>query len=284
MQSQHSLKSNHLVTSDGITDHVRVCLAYQSPYHWPALRDFFAKRLIVGNESISDNVFSKTLSIARDAVRVHMRHVPEQSHFEVSFHQDFAHHEARIIAMVSRILDLQANPKEISDSLQYSGLKSHQIEIGMRIPGICSRFEAGVRAILGQQVSVAAAINQVNKLNSALSADADAFVTPSAVVNSDLSCIKLPQARKNALTNFAELMLQDPEADFSQWLAIKGIGPWTVNYANLRATDNTDVWLNTDLVIRQRLKALSEQGQHIDADKCAPWRSYLTFSLWNLSL
>jgi AraC family transcriptional regulator of adaptative response / DNA-3-methyladenine glycosylase II len=284
MQSQHSLTSGQQGVSNRVATNIRVCLAYEPPYQWPALRDFFAKRLIVGNESISDNVFSKTLSIEQDAVRVHMRHVPEQSHFEVSFHQDFAHHEARIIKMVSRILDLQANPKEISDSLQNSGLKSHQIEIGMRIPGICSRFEAGVRAILGQQVSVVAAINQVNKLNSALSANAEAFVTPSEVVNSDLSCIKLPQARKNALTSFAELMLQDPEADFDKWLAIKGIGPWTVNYVNLRATDNNDVWLNTDLVIRQRLKALSEQGQDIDADKCTPWRSYLTFSLWNLAL
>lgn len=263
---------------------VQLCLAYEPPYQWSALRNFFGKRLIAGNEYISDDVFRKTLCIEQEAVRVHMRFVPEQSHFEVAFDQKFKQYEAHIVAMVSRILDLRASPKEIAQSLQYSGLKSHQIEIGMRIPGICSRFEAGVRAILGQQVSVAAAINQVNKLNSALSANAEAFVTPSAVVNSDLSCIKLPQARKNALSSFAKLMLQDPEADFDKWLAIKGIGPWTVNYVNLRASDNTDVWLHTDLVIRQRLKALSEQGQHINADKCAPWRSYLTFSLWNLSL
>jgi AraC family transcriptional regulator of adaptative response / DNA-3-methyladenine glycosylase II len=261
-----------------------VHLQYQGPYDWPALRDFFAKRLIQGNEKISEHAFTKTFSINGDAVEVTMRYMPKQSYFELDYSHEYVHHCAQIISMASRILDISANPSVIAPALELCGLQSAQIRPGLRIPGICSRFEAGVRAILGQQVSVTAAISQVNKLHAALSPSAHEFVSPHTLSQSDLACIKLPETRKNALRSFAKLMHEDPNADFEKWLAIKGIGPWTVNYVNLRATDNPDVWLDTDLVIRQRLKALAEAGQAIDADKCAPWRSYLTFSLWNLEL
>jgi AraC family transcriptional regulator of adaptative response / DNA-3-methyladenine glycosylase II len=258
-------------------------LNYQAPYDWPALRDFFAKRLIQGNESISEDSFTKVFNIEGDEVRVTMQYVPTQSHFELSFSHDFVDHTPRIIVMASRILDIDAKPSVITPALQASGLSKSQIQAGLRIPGICCRFEAGVRAILGQQVSVTAAISQVNKLHAALSPNGQAFVSPGVLAASDLDCIKLPQTRKNALRSFAQLMHDEPDADFEQWLAIKGIGPWTVNYVNLRANDNPDVWLHTDLVIRQRIQALADDGQIIAPNECAPWRSYLTFSLWNLS-
>ena len=70
---------------------------------------------------------------------------------------------------------------------------------------------------------------------------------------------------------------QDPD-NIDDWLAIKGIGPWTVNYVKIRAAKDPDVWLAGDAGINNALKILD---QPLDLDAATPWRSYLTFQLWN---
>ena len=284
-------------------------LQYQGDYDWPMIRDFFKRRVCEGNEEVGDDYFIKTLSVKRiegsedghKAVRVCMRFEASKQGFMVSFASDDVAYTSQIIEQVSKILDLHANPYVIQEALQSAGLTAAQINPGIRIPGICSRFEAGLRAILGQQVSVQAAITQLNRLHKGVAAQQGAphseqentlqseFGRPAQIVTADLSFLKLPGARKEALKQFAQLMQRNPDADFEQWLAIKGIGPWTVNYVRLRATDDTDIWLNTDLIIKQQIAKLQADNLDpktpttFDDSKAAPWRSYLTLSLWNLS-
>lgn len=261
---------------------ISLLLTYQGDYDWSLMRDFFARRLIQNNEQISETIFAKTLTIRGQGVRVIMRHNCTSQGFDVSFDVKFANLSSEIIAQVSNILDLHAIPDVIFNALERAGLRKDQLNLGLRIPGINSRFEAGVRAILGQQVSVKAAITQVNRLQQGIAGDDDKLITPQQLAQSDLSFLKLPASRKGALTLFAQLMASQEDADFEQWLAIKGIGPWTVNYVRLRATSSTDIWLNTDLVIRQKMIALTQAGQTLNDSQAAPWRSYLTLSLWNL--
>jgi AraC family transcriptional regulator of adaptative response / DNA-3-methyladenine glycosylase II len=66
-------------------------------------------------------------------------------------------------------------------------------------------------------------------------------------------------------------------------MGIKGIGPWTVNYIGLRAKGDTDIWLSTDLVIKQQVAKLEQSERHLKADLAGPWRSYLTLNLWSMS-
>jgi AraC family transcriptional regulator of adaptative response / DNA-3-methyladenine glycosylase II len=271
------------------TNDVSLLLNYQGDYDWPMLRDFFARRLCAGNEDLGEEYFAKVLTISGEPVRVCMRYCPDKSGFIVSFAQEYIAHTAQIINSASKILDLHANPFVIFDALQEAGLNEQQINRGIRIPGICSRFEAGVRAILGQQVSVQAAITQLNRLQEGVATQMNngntaEFLRPQHLLKADLSFLKLPGARKAALKDFANLMHEEPEADFDRWLSIKGIGPWTVNYVRLRATNDTDIWLNTDLIIKQQIAKLQDSlGLVFDDAKAAPWRSYLTLSLWNLS-
>jgi AraC family transcriptional regulator of adaptative response / DNA-3-methyladenine glycosylase II len=72
-------------------------------------------------------------------------------------------------------------------------------------------------------------------------------------------------------------MITAPEQHPSQWLPIKGIGPWTVAYACMRGLSETDVWLGGDLGIQ---KALARQHASFDASALSPWRSYATLQLW----
>ncbi|MFC4698560.1 DNA-3-methyladenine glycosylase 2 family protein [Glaciecola siphonariae] len=267
---------------------IQLMLYYQGEYDWPSMRDFFKRRQIDNNEAVSQTSFTKSLNIHNRNVRVCMRHKASARAFEVSYSHEHVDLSAAIIERVNKILDLQANPYVIYDAIEKAGLKPSQINRGIRIPGLSCRFEAGVRAILGQQVSVQAAITQLNRLQQGLVGAAQSFITPEQLRDADLSFLKMPGARKAALQNFAALMAQHPNADFDQWLALKGIGPWTVNYVKLRATSSTDVWLDTDLIIRQQIKKLHDSFEQQKAppftpEHAAPWRSYLTLALWNLA-
>jgi AraC family transcriptional regulator of adaptative response / DNA-3-methyladenine glycosylase II len=259
-------------------------MPYEPPYDWPALRDFFARRCIQSNEIITEDSILKHFSIDEELIAVHMQYSPQEEHFTVRFAQNFACYENAIRDRVSLMLDLHIDPDVISGKLTAAGLNQSQFTPGLRIPRIACRFEAGVRAILGQQVTVTAAVSQLNKLHKALAPRPIQFPSAEDIAQSELDCIRLPQTRKQALRDFAQLMIETPGADLEQWLKIKGIGPWTVNYVNLRATSNNDVWLDTDLVIRQRVNLLAEREQMLAPDKCSPWRSYLTFALWNAAL
>ncbi|MEL7479477.1 MAG: Ada metal-binding domain-containing protein [Pseudomonadota bacterium] len=164
------------------------------------------------------------------------------------------------------------------------------ISSGLRLPGIWDVFEAGMRAILGQQISVTAARNLVIKLvetlgeNEANNQEAQCenmlyFPTPEAIAQSDLAFFKMPESRKQTMTRFAQFAQNQPiEAQNpDNWLALKGIGPWTANYAKMRGLSDPDIFLATDLGVIKALKAHAD----FDSEKAAPWRSYLTFQLWD---
>ena len=89
--------------------------------------------------------------------------------------------------------------------------------------------------------------------------------------------LKVPGARRQTLLALADKMWTAPEQHPSQWLPIKGIGPWTVAYACLRGLSETDVWLGGDLGIQ---KALARQHSGFNAQMLSPWRSYATLQLW----
>src|SRR5690606_24278697 len=130
------------------------------------------------------------------------------------------------------------------------------------IPGIWHPFEAGVRAILGQPVSVAAARTHLERLVYALAAVDETFAeeagicdgngvytryffpTPEAIATSNLDMLKIPVSRRDTLHRFASWYQQHGETEsIERWLELKGIGPWTVDYVRMRALGHTDIWL-----------------------------------------
>jgi len=130
---------------------------------------------------------------------------------------------------------------------------------------------------------VQAAVNKVAQLTEELG-ESDVvgneqwrfFPTAQAVASSELAFLRMPQARKNALRALAKFVAEQGEdASPDAWLDIKGIGPWTIAYAKMRGLSEPDIWLGTDLVIKKQI-----QQFELNTDAAAPWRSYLTFQLW----
>jgi AraC family transcriptional regulator of adaptative response / DNA-3-methyladenine glycosylase II len=186
-----------------------------------------------------------------------------------------------VVAHIRRLLDLDADLRTIEQQLQ--PLFGDKLQSGIRIPGLWSVWEAAVRAVLGQQVSVAGARTQLNRLVQTLGSELpdDAtkklFPTPQQLLDSDLQMIKVPQARRDTLWALAQAVVDNPSAEPESWLALKGIGPWTVAYSKMRGLSDTDIWLAGDLGIQ---KALAERAEPVDPASLSPWRSYATLQLW----
>ena len=264
-------------------------LAYRPPYNWPHMRDFLARRAIAGCEYIDETSYTRSFIFNGTQGYFHAYHQPDKHRFLVTLGIDDLSLLKPVLHNIRRLLDVDADSTTIDTQLIYSGLNPAQITPGIRIPGIWDTFEAGCRAILGQQISVTAAINLVATLVATLGQPMSPeqpshsmlsryFPTPTAVENSDLSFLRMPNSRRETLRRFAVFYAQQPTVDPDDWLSLKGIGPWTVAYANLRGQSQVDIWLSSDLVIKKQLLV-----HNIDADKARPWRSYLTFTLWSLA-
>ncbi|MHB0775900.1 DNA-3-methyladenine glycosylase 2 family protein [Halomonas sp. WWR20] len=256
-------------------------LAYRPPYHWEALQGFLAKRLIEGMEWTGDDHYGRSFVWQQSRGHFTATHDPLHHRFLVALEIDDLSAMQGVVANIRRMLDLDADTRTIERHLARAVPGLSLIE-GLRLPGIWSLFEAGVRAILGQQVSIMAAQRLVqtlvNRLGEPLDERRRYFPDPARIAGSDLAFLKMPGSRRETLHRFAEgYLTNETPQDATRWLALKGIGQWTVDYARMRGASHPDIWLGGDLGVR---KALGELGD-ASPDNASPWRSYLTFQLWN---
>lgn len=290
-----SKRKNKAGETGGLHDNLRLRLSYRPPYNWIQLRDFLAKRKIIGNEQISADGFSKTLQLNGKEIDIEIDHVPENHAFMLSFNAEFSIYTVQIVSIVKKILDLDASPILIEQALHEAGLPKNQKLSGLRIPGVANEFEAGCRAILGQQVSVSAAVNKLNELYEYFASkhNQKQFPTPQQLVNDDLLFLKVPKLRRASLLDLAAFFVEKqvldsslnlPQCqDINDLLAIKGIGPWTISYIKMRALGDTDICLDSDLVVKQQIIKLQQQGRALNSQAAAPWRSYFTLYLWSIA-
>ena len=255
-------------------------LPFRPPYNWQALHGFLSKRLIKPIEWLTQTSYGRTFSYKSCKGSFNAKFIEEKNHFSVAINIDNTLYLQPIITNIRRVLDLDADVNLIQSHLSNNINNAFTLTEGLRLPGIWSSFEAGVRAVLGQQVSVAAAHNLVTNLVTQLGEKQHQqvyFPEPEVLAHSDFAFFKMPQARKNALHNLAEFCAVNPDCDhLDQWLSLKGIGPWTVNYAKLRGQSQPDILLDGDLGVKKAQAAAIP----FDPIACAPFRSYLTFQLW----
>jgi len=163
---------------------------------------------------------------------------------------------------------------------------------GLRVPGTVDGNELAIRAVLGQQVSLAAARTLAARLVAAagepLAARAGtlthAWPVPEAIVAAAPS-LPMPRARQRAVAALAGALVDglrlepglDPRADL---LALPGIGPWTVEYIAMRALADADAWIPTDLGVRHGLARLGVGAEAAEAWR--PFRAHAVVHLWAL--
>jgi AraC family transcriptional regulator of adaptative response / DNA-3-methyladenine glycosylase II len=209
---------------------------------------------------------------------------------------------AAAVARLRRLLDLDADPIAVDDVLarQPATRRLARLRPGLRSPGSVDAFEMAVRAIVGQQVSVAGARTVLGRLvaehGRELFAGTEtgtgggswrAFPRPEDLAELDPALLPMPRARGRTINAVARALADggvvlDSGADRvdarAALLALPGIGQWTADYLMMRAVGDPDVFLDTDLGVRHAMHNLAGTG--LDASSAAPWRSYLTHHLW----
>ncbi|MCJ8270190.1 MAG: helix-turn-helix domain-containing protein [Psychrosphaera sp.] len=287
------------------SDHIELMLSYRPPYRWDLMQGFLSKRLIPGLEWMTEEGYGRTFSWGNDGLQGYFEatHLADKNAFKIKL---FTAEKANILPLVKnirRILDLDTDIALIEQQLSQLPGMAGKLVSGLRLPGIWCSFEAGLRAILGQQISVEAArklvcqvvdnygellLNCEKELGcGAALGERRLFPTAEALSEVDFEILRIPQSRKNTLMTFCRYCFENPlQDDLDQWLKLKGIGPWTVNYAKMRGQSDSDIWLGSDLGVIKALKKLSgesgDENADFDSEQAKPWRSYLTFQCWNL--
>ena len=266
-----------------IASELTLFLPVRLPYNWPQVRDFLQLRALTDIESVDSQSYRRAFNIDNEPGFVCATFDEQQGGFQIKAQLTRPQHLQPLLNTLRRVLDMDTDPYSVGQALSKAGLTPQQQATGLRLPGVWSVFEAGCRAIIGQQISIKAAITQLQRLSNELGEKqpyGHTFPTPQRVASSPLDMLKMPGARKQAIRDFAALVAANPgsELNDSEILAIKGIGPWTLQYIKLRGSSEPDIYLQKDLIV-----ARQAQQYAIEASLAAPWRSYLTIQLWLLA-
>ncbi len=273
-------------------------LRYRPPLDWPALVGFLAPRAIPGVEAVDAGVYRRSIQIdgkigwlevgpgERDALRLSID-FPDPTE------------TLRIVSRVRRMFDLDADPMVIDAHLALDSLLAPLVRRrrGQRVPGAWDGFELGVRAILGQQVSVAAATTLAGRLVARLGrpvADVGdglthVFPAPADVAEASLTDIGVPAKRVEAIRAFAAAVADgrvsfDGSIDASAFRArlrdLPGVGDWTAEYIALRALGDPDAFPAGDVGLL-RATATARPNDLVERARAwRPWRAYAAMHLW----
>ena len=278
-------------------------IPFRAPYDFSALLAFFARRAIPGIEQVDAHVYTRRFAFDGKAgtLRVSKMRGADALALEVDF-ADTARLQA-ICARVRRLFDVDADIAAINvqlarDTLLRAFVRRHP---GQRLPGGWDGFEIAVRAVLGQQISVAAARTLATRLldhygDPAMLPNGEnvhLFPSPQTLADADLTKIGLPRARAATLNTIARALCdgrvdfrpeQSLDAFVASWCELPGIGAWTAHYIAMRALSHPDAFPAADLVLRKMLGAsgtlLSARAVEALAERWRPWRAYAVMHLW----
>lgn len=264
-------------------------LSYIPPFDWPGMLAFLKPRCVAGVEAIVDDSYVRA---ARHGAHVGWLRVCSCE--EVLLLELHGLPAAEAVPRVRRLLDLDTDPAPILARLGSLAAGAP----GLRVPGSYDPFEMAIRAILGQQISVAAAHTIAGRIAREFgtplpdSPVQTVFPEPSrlaAVAPDELKRLGIPLARVAAIQGLARAVLDnptllepgpDPEAQILQLQALPGIGPWTAHYFAMRALRWPDAFPHGDLGIKKALGVNKPAEVLQAAEQWRPWRAYATLHLW----
>jgi AraC family transcriptional regulator, regulatory protein of adaptative response / DNA-3-methyladenine glycosylase II len=296
-------KPDRCVTDGGL----ELRVGYRPPLAWDALLAFLAPRAIPGVESvdIEAGVYRRTVELGGAAGVVEVWNEPEREALRLRAHLPEFEGLVHLVANVRRLFDLDADPATTDLALARDRVLRPLVRArpGLRVPGALDPFEVGVRALLGQQISVAAATRLAGRLveqfGEPVPGLADLGLThlfpPAATLaRADVSGVGLTGTRQAALGHFARAIAcgdldLGPGAGLDERLpslkALPGFGEWTAQYVAMRAGGARDAFPASDLGIRKALGSPTEPAPVPDveaiADSWRPWRAYGAMHLWS---
>jgi AraC family transcriptional regulator, regulatory protein of adaptative response / DNA-3-methyladenine glycosylase II len=293
--------------SESASAGVTLCLRYRPPYDWNSMLAYLEARAIPGVEIVESGSYQRTIEIDGSIGSVRVFHMPERQSLGVAIRFPNVIALPAIVTRVRRLFDTGADIETIDEHLSRDPQLAKLVaqRPGLRAPGGWDGFELAVRAILGQQVSVAAARRLAGQLVARYGKPVPEFyfshhglshIFPSAETLAAAKAIRMemPAARQASLKALADAAFTDPnlfrpfgtiEETIARLRSIRGVGEWTAQYIALRALREMDSFPASDVGLLRGatlIHVLEPTPNNLlnRAESWRPWRAYAAQHLW----
>ena len=279
-------------------------LSFRPPYDWESMLRFLGARSIAGVEEVTATTYRRIVSpgISPTTAGAPSGWIEVTPHrrkatMRVTVSSSLAKNIPAVLARVKHLFDLSCQPAEIAEALGELAADNR----GLRVPGAFDGFEVAVRAVLGQQVTVAGARTLAGRFAAAFGTpvespfDALTTVFPSAkriaeAEPDEIARLGILPSRARTIHELAravadgELRLApgvDVAAALEKLKALPGIGEWTAQYIAMRALAWPDAFPHTDLVLMKALGEKNPKRTLAAGEAWRPWRAYAVMHLWS---
>jgi AraC family transcriptional regulator of adaptative response / DNA-3-methyladenine glycosylase II len=277
-------------------------LTYTAPFHAGSLTNFFARRAVPGVEEVVGGAYRRSVRLAGGGGVVELSAADGRDAVDARLWLEDPRDRGAALAACRALFDLDRDPRPIEVALSDDPIVGTLVRAapGRRVPGVSDPDELAIRAVLGQQVSLAGAATLAGRLvadcgeplHRPVGAVTHVFPTAAAVASINPERLAMPGARRRALLGLAAALaggdlVLDPEGDRdaarAALMALPGIGHWTAEYVAMRALRDPDAFLATDLGVRHALRRLGYDGRPGEAARLAEaWRPYRAYALQHL--
>jgi AraC family transcriptional regulator of adaptative response / DNA-3-methyladenine glycosylase II len=279
-------------------------LSYRPPYDWKGVLAFLAARALKGVEHVTDSSYARTVQLGQAKGWIRVTQSSKRHALLVEFTHSLTPVLPVLLSRVRALFDLNARPDVIAKHLRKDARLASAVKAnpGLRVPGAFNGFEMGLRAILGQQVTVKAATTIACRFVEAFGAP---IVTPFAELNrltpvparvaaarlGDIARHGIIAARGRSIIAFAEAQRSggvcldggahhNPDDSIKRLAALPGIGPWTAHYIAMRALRWPDAFPKEDIAVRNNLGGVTAKQAELLSQPWRPWRSYAVMHVW----
>jgi len=302
-KTRYRLSPNQLRKRPPLTDFPDLLsfeLSFRPPYDWAAMFDFLAARGIGGVEMIESSTYRRTVRLIRGETAyigwIEVAPVKRKPALRVALSASLLKVIPAVLSRVKHLMDLSSHPAEIADALGALA----RANPGLRVPGAFDGFEIAVRAILGQQVSVAGARTMAGRFAAAFGSVVESpfasltrlFPSAEEVASlnvSDIASLGVIASRARSILELARAVTQgnlvlEPGVDVVQTLAklraLSGVGEWSAQYIAMRALAWPDAFPHTDLGVMKALGERDAKRVLAAGEAWRPWRAYAAMHLW----
>jgi AraC family transcriptional regulator of adaptative response / DNA-3-methyladenine glycosylase II len=283
-------------------------LSYRPPYDWRGLLAFLSARALKGIEHVTDDSYARTVQLGTAKGWIRVTQSKRQHALLLEFTHTLMPALPTLLGRVRALFDLDARPDVIAKRLGKDAHLARAVKAnpGLRVPGAFSGFEMGLRAILGQQVTVKAAttiacrfveafgvsivtpLPELSRLTPAPARIAKASIDDIArhgiVAARAKSIIALARAEESGEIGLDGGAHHNPDDSIRQLAKLPGIGPWTAHYIAMRALRWPDAFPKEDIAVRKNLGGVSAKEAEALSQPWRPWRSYAVMHVWRMSV
>jgi len=282
-------------------------LAYRPPLDWPGLLSFLSARALAGVEWVTADAYARTVALGSARGWIRVTHSPARQALLLEFTHTLSPVLPALLRRVRALFDLDARPDVIASHLSHDQRLAGAVKRnpGMRVPGAFHGFEMGIRAILGQQVTVKAATTIAGRFAGAFgerlvtpwpelhrltpSAGAVAAASENTIARLGIvttrarSILSLARAQESGALRLDSGAHHRPEDVIRLLTGLPGIGHWTAQYIAMRALGWPDAFPKEDIAVRNNLGGVTAKEAEALSQAWRPWRSYAVMHVWRMS-